>query len=247
MGHSPNIYSILGDHHHQNHSSMHYADLQLQPSSPRGPPPSTKPKPSLPPTLGPPTTSSLHHATLANLYQPIGLPNPPNSAQSSRTLHYPNYQNHNSSSTASNSSITPPSSAANNSGHHHAFSNGGGHHHHSTTLARPDTLYGHHTYDRPDALKQQQQQQQQQSYYARLASSASFGPSSAALERDDGVRTASRTLSSAAAAAAGRSSLYHPNDGAMGGMAGMAGGGMLGHCEYAILRFDEPPSPPSQC
>ncbi|KAH9406180.1 hypothetical protein TYRP_013784 [Tyrophagus putrescentiae] len=171
---------------------MHYADLQLQPSSPRGPPPSTKPKPSLPPTLGPPTTSSLHHATLAaNLYQPDWTAQ---SCPSSRTLHYPNYQNHNSSSTASNSSITPPSSATNNSGHHHAFSNG----HHSTTLARPDTLYGHHTYDRPDALKQQQQQQQQ-SYYARLASSASFGPSSAALERDDGVRTASRTLSSAAA------------------------------------------------
>lgn len=232
MGHSPNIYSILSDHQNQ---SPYYADLQLPSggvSSPRGPPPSTKPKPSLgPPSLGPPSTSTLHHATLANLYQPIGLP-PATAA--SRTLHYPSSSSHqltqpHTHSSSSNSS-TPPSlstssttNSVNHNGNHHGLSNG-----HATLASN----YAHHTYDRPDAVKQQQQQS---SYFARLSSS--FGPSSGL---EDSLRGAPTSHTARTLSAAGRSSLYHPN-------ANEGGGGVIGHCEYAILRFDEPPSPPSQC
>lgn len=243
MGHSPNIYSILSDPQNQ---SPYYADLQL-PSrdnlgSPRGPPPSTKPKPSLgPPSLGPPSTSTLHHATLANLYQPIGLP--PASSAASRTLHYPssnasshhqgNHSSHQLHSSSSNSS-TPPSLSTSsttnsvNNNNNHAFS--GNQHGLANGHATLASNYAHHTYDRPDAVKQQQQA----SYFARLSSS--FGPSSGLEESLRGATShTARTLS-----AAGRNSLYHPN-------ANEGGGGLIGHCEYAILRFDEPPSPPSQC
>lgn len=238
---SANIYSICNDPN----QSLIYADLQLT-NNDRPPVPPTKPPLKTHHLTQPHHLHHHHHPqqfhqTSMLMYQPLG---------GVRTLHYPHAasataagatsssssssNNHHSSSNSNSS--TPPSlstSSTTNSNHYNLNgslsnpkpnatggaatnnnSNGS-----SSSLSGANTLnpnqFLHHTYDRPDSVKQ--------TYMPPQRIHSPF------MSNEERNRTVSASL------LASRNALYH------------AKGEGGAHCEYAILRFDHPPSPPSHC
>lgn len=187
---------------------------------------------------------------LASYNQPNAYSNSPmmyqalnggGASTSTRTMHYPhhgNYSNHHPAhlsglpghsqthSSSSNSS-TPPSlstSSTTNSNQYATNSTSNG----SSTL-NPGLMLHH--YDRPDALRHSSQ-----AYFQRVKN-GSFAAGHAiasgdACSKDNANNNTSATMFTQ------RGQLYRPSKETL--LPGSP-------CEYAVLKFDHPPSPPSQC
>lgn len=222
-----NIYNICNDPN----QSLIYADLQLTANNnattntTSGSNSSTNSNNGNcpPPTKPKPGNKNISYQHGPNLmYQPLGI-----HSSTSRTLHHPSSSHHHHHH--------PQTSLYNRGGEGGSSSNSSTppsmstssttnsvgpqqHFNGNGTLNPSHFMSHHHTYDRLDSIKQQQQQQQP--YFAMRT--PSFEP-----RANSNVRTNISSMS--------RSALYHPTM------------DIGGHCEYAILRFDHPPSPPSQC
>ena len=218
------IYSICNDPN----QTLIYADLQLthNGSTNSTGPPVPPVKPIKPTNVNQHHSQHQYHSSMM-MYQPLG---------SARTIHYShssaanNRHHHHSSS--SNSS-TPPSlsTSSTNSNHYNHNNNSNTNLHNSSNNSTSNTMSAntakasHNSTLNPSQFLHHTYDRPDaikhaQSYIQRVNSSF-------AAKNDEHNRITSLL--------ANRGTVYHTNG---------EGGG---HCEYAILRFDHPPSPPSQC